>query len=372
MTNFAFRVDASLQIGTGHVMRCLTLADSLRNYGHQCHFICREQPGNLIEYIKNLGFAVHILPIIDRVNLTWDLDEIRAPYTQWLGVDLKTDANQTSLLIQSLSIGWLIIDHYALDHRWEKCIKNENAHLKIMVIDDLADRSHIATILLDQNFGRKAEDYDGLVPDNCRVLIGPKFALLRPEFARYRPESLLRRTGDKLTHLLISMGGTDNVDATTSVLRALQAAKLPCDFRLSVIMGSSAPALSRVRVLASQMAWRTEVLIDVRNMAGLMADADLAIGAGGITTWERCCLGLPSAIVETAANQEGIAELLENSGAAVAIGQLSDVDFNERVVEAIYKLIQLDTNLSISHRAAEICTGLGANLVAERIMEECK
>jgi UDP-2,4-diacetamido-2,4,6-trideoxy-beta-L-altropyranose hydrolase len=366
MKNFAFRVDASLQIGTGHVMRCLTLADALRAHGHQCHFICREQPGTLAEYIQELGFAVHILPFEE----TATLDVIHAPYTQWLGDDLTKDANQTSNLIQSLCIDWLIIDHYALDHKWEKYIQNENSRIKIMVIDDLADRPHFAAVLLDQNFGRKAEEYVGLVPDNCRLLIGPKFALLRPEFASYRPESLSRRTNRKLTHLMISMGGTDIADATSSVLLALQVADMPSDLHLSVVMGSSSPALSRVRNLASQMFWRTEVLIDVRNMASLMTNADLAIGAGGITTWERCCLGLPSAIVETAANQEGVAETLEKAGAALAIGQLSALDFDKRIVKVVSKLLKLETNCSIGLRSAELCTGHGAKLVAECLLDE--
>jgi UDP-2,4-diacetamido-2,4,6-trideoxy-beta-L-altropyranose hydrolase len=166
------------------------------------------------------------------------------------------------------------------------------------------------------------------------------------------------------------MGGTDIANATTSVLQALQVADMPSDLHLSVVMGSSAPALSRVRVLASQMYWRTEVLIDVRNMASLMTNADLAIGAGGITTWERCCLGLPSAIVETAANQEGVAEVLEKAGAALAIGQLSALDFGERVVKAVSELLKLETNCRLGLRSAELCTGLGANLVAECLMKE--
>jgi len=366
MKNFAFRVDASLQIGTGHVMRCLTLADALRAHGHQCHFICREQPGTLAEYIQELGFAVHVLPFEEKAAL----DVIDAPHIQLLGINLTKDADQTFNLIKSLNIDWLIIDHYALDHKWEKYIKNKNSRIKIMVIDDLADRPHFAAVLLDQNFGRKAEDYVGLVPDSCRLLIGPKFALLRSEFASYRPDSLSRRTNSKLKHLVISMGGTDIADATSSVLQALQVADMPSDLHLSVVMGSSAPALSRVRVLASQMLWRTEVLIDVRNMASLMTTADLAIGAGGITTWERCCLGLPSAIVETATNQEGIADILEKAGAALAIGQLSAMEFDKRVVTVVSKLLKLETNCQIALRSAELCTGHGAKIVAECLLEE--
>jgi UDP-2,4-diacetamido-2,4,6-trideoxy-beta-L-altropyranose hydrolase len=361
-----FRVDSSLNIGTGHAMRCLSLAAVLEAHGHKCDFICRDQPGNLYEYIIDQGFIVHIMPYEE----TSILNVIEATYTQRLRLDLKKDAIQTSFMIKTLSIDWLIVDHYELDYDWERYIQKEHPSIKIMVIDDLANRPHLALILLDQNFGRTAEDYVGLVPESCKLLIGPKYALLRPEFASHRAEALSRRSSGGLSHLMISMGGTDIVDSTSAVLKALQVSDIPRDLQLSVVMGSSAPALSSVKALASQMFWRTEVLIDVRNMASIMANADLAIGAGGITTWERCCVGLPSAIVETAANQEGVGDVLEKVGAAIAIGQLCAVDFGNRVVKAVSKLLEPETNCRLGLRSAELCAGLGANLVAERLFEE--
>ena len=182
---------------------------------------------------------------------------------------------------------WLVMDHYALDARWMRAACP--AGTRRMVIDDLADRPHDCDLLLDQNLGHIASDYDGLVPDSCTRLMGPRYALLRPEFAERRAAALAARADRGLQTLMISMGGIDAPDATSTVLGALRDAPLPLGLRISVIMGARAPALETVRALAQSMPRPTEVAVDVDDMAARMAAADLAIGAGGGTTWERCC-----------------------------------------------------------------------------------
>jgi len=267
-----------------------------------------------------------------------------------------------------MDLDWLVADHYALDSRWERAVCRCNA--KLLVIDDLADRPHDCDLLLDQNLGRRAEDYDGLVPDHCTYLIGPEYALLRPEFAELRGEALIAREGRSLQSLMISMGGTDAADATSTVLEALREAPLPEDLQISVVMGSSAPALEIVRNIAPGMPWPTEVAVDVDDMAERMAAADLAIGAGGSTTWERCCLGLPAIIIETAGNQAGAAASMANDRAALIPKPLSAPDFAQSLGAVLAEASDSLNLAGLSEAAAGICDGEGAARVTYRVTGE--
>jgi UDP-2,4-diacetamido-2,4,6-trideoxy-beta-L-altropyranose hydrolase len=323
--NIVFRADASLQIGTGHIMRCLTLADALKATGAICKFICREHPGNLISQIRLRGFDVFVLPAGGDALVTDDLTNAeQSSYEAWLGVNWVTDADQSTVGAGETAVHWLIVDHYALDARWEGTLRP--LCRKLMVIDDLANRQHDCDLLLDQNLGRKAAEYGQLVPDGCKVLVGPNYALLRPEFFALREDSLTRRTTNpQLKHLLICMGGVDQPDATGKVLEALKNCSLPADLRITVVMGEHAPWLDRVRLLARQVTQPTEVKVNVSNMAQLMAESDLAIGAAGGTSWERCCLGLPAIVIVLADNQRDGAHALEQRGCVKIIDQLTDL-----------------------------------------------
>jgi len=216
-------------------MRCLTLADELRARGAECHFISRMLPGHLGALIERRGFAVSLLDAPSGDALSFD----STAHAKGAGVTWEQDLAETRELVTFAD--WLIVDHYSFDYRWQKGLADRAK--RIMVIDDLADRQHFAALLLDQNLGRKETDYDGLVPNECNRLIGLGFALLRPEFGRQRNQSLQRRMNGELSHLLISMGGTDAIDATSAVLRVIHKARLPKRLRLSVVMGSKAPAL---------------------------------------------------------------------------------------------------------------------------------
>jgi UDP-2,4-diacetamido-2,4,6-trideoxy-beta-L-altropyranose hydrolase len=326
-TKILFRVDASLRIGTGHVMRCLTLADALRAEGAQCIFICREHPGNFIAQIRQRDFSVHVIPLgTDKHATDERAVEYASTYESWLGVDWVTDAEQSIVSAGETAIDWLIVDHYALDARWERVLRP--LCRKLMVIDDLANRQHDCDLLLDQNLGREASDYSQLVPDACKVLAGPNYALLRPEFPALRENSLTRRsTNPQLKHILISMGGVDQADATGKALEALMECSLPADLRITVVMGEHAPWLHRVKLIASRVTHPMEVKVNVRNMAQLMAQSDLAIGAAGGTSWERCCLGLPAIVVVLADNQRDGGHALEQRGCVKLIDQLTDLPY---------------------------------------------
>jgi UDP-2,4-diacetamido-2,4,6-trideoxy-beta-L-altropyranose hydrolase len=352
-----FRTDASLDIGTGHVMRCLTLAEALRQRGAHCSFICRSHPGNLINELRQRGFNVVELPYESNWTGT---DSTQPVYAVWLGADWKADAEQTKVGAGETAIDWLIVDHYAIDARWERALASYCR--KLMVIDDLADRPHSCDMLLDQTFGRDTGDYHCLVPDDCRLLCGSQYALLRPEFATLRPYSLQRRVQPVLRELLITMGGVDKDNATGQVLASLLACPLPAECRITVIMGTTAPWLDKVRKQAQEMPWPTRVLVGVSDMAQLMAESDLAIGAAGATSWERCCLGLPTIMLVLAENQGKIAKGLERSGGVKLIehGQNTETQLREELLQLVGNPSQLT---HMSDCAAIVVDGSGVDVV---------
>ncbi|MCK9246265.1 MAG: UDP-2,4-diacetamido-2,4,6-trideoxy-beta-L-altropyranose hydrolase [Anaerolineaceae bacterium] len=312
----AFRTDASVQIGTGHVMRCLTLADELTRQGHECRFVCREHEGHLGDLIAGNGYGLTLLPAHSDNEL--DTKDSRSDnYTLWLGVPWQQDARQTLDALTSWQPDWLVVDHYALDAEWERALADGVG--SIMVIDDLANRCHECTLLLDQNLGRVASDYDGLLPVDCQRLIGPGYALLRPEFANLRERSLNRRKQPELKRILVSLGGVDRTNVTGQVLDALSESALPTSTELDIIMGAAAPYLEEVRQQVAELPFKATVNVGVTDMAERMCLTDLSIGAAGGTSWERCCLGLPVVLVVLAENQVAGATALETCGAAVKI-----------------------------------------------------
>lgn len=365
----AFRTDASLQMGSGHVMRCLTLADALKAQGAQCHFISREHSGNLLEVIRQRGYGVTGLPaLLSQPSDATDAIPTLA-HAAWLGCDWQTDAQQTHAILSTLQPNWLVVDHYALDQRWE--VAMQPYCQKLMVIDDLADRTHSCDLLLDQNLGRQPQDYINLVPTTCQVFTGPYYALLRPEFAALRDYSLKRRANSqqKIRELLITMGGVDMPNATGQVLQALKASPLPIDCHITVVMGSTAPWLAQVRELVEKMPWPTSVLVNINDMAQRMADSDLAIGAAGSTSWERCCLGLPTLMVVLADNQKEVAVHLEKTGSA------NYLVINDQLPKQIKYRLQYFLNKSqrlrkMSIKASEITSGQGVEHVVALIADD--
>lgn len=351
----AFRTDASLQIGTGHVMRCLTLADGLRERGSRCTFICRPHSGHLLDMIAQRGHHAVALPNVESTTKHMSADPLHAAC---LGTDWQTDAQQTREALRAEGVDWLVVDHYALDHCWEQTLRPFCQNL--MVIDDLADRPHDCDVLLDQNLGRSSQDYGGLLKPHTATFIGPQYALLRPEFAQLRSQSLARRTQPQLKHLLMTMGGVDKDNATGQVLQALTTCHLPPDLRITVVMGPHAPCLADVQQQAAQMPWPTQVLVGVKTMAKLMSDSDLCIGAAGGTSWERCCLGLPTLLLVLADNQLPGAQALAKVGAALALGNVKNLSqvFEEHMQNPAS--LQLK---SLALAAAAVADGLGVQRI---------
>ncbi len=354
-----FRADASLRIGSGHVMRCLTLAATLQRHGAGIHFLCRDLPGHLGARIEQAGHRLTLLPAPagDCVPVP------DAPaHAAWLGVSAEEDARDCAEALASLEVDWLVVDHYALDQRWERALRDRVG--AILAIDDLADRHHDVDLLLDQNLGRCPEDYHGLLPALATPLTGPRFALLRAEFARWRQVALARRGARLPERILVSLGGTDPDNVTSAVLAALSSAPLPSSIRVDVIMGATAPGLVEVRERAAALPFECTVEVDITDMARRLCDADLAIGAAGGSAWERCCLGLPTWMVVLADNQRPGARALAAAGAAVIVG-----DIAERPLRVgLPALDDAADLLRMSRAASALCDGLGAERVARQMI----
>lgn len=342
-------------------MRCLTLADALRERGAHSTFICRPHAGHLLDLIQQRGHAAIALAPAD------DVYSVPAYpcHAKWLGTDWASDAAQTQQTLGDQVVDWMVVDHYALDCRWEQTLRPHAR--RIMAIDDLADRPHDCDLLLDQNLGRQAKDYVGLLSSHTHTLIGPTYALLRAEFAQWREHSLRRRAQPHLKNLLITMGGVDQANATGQVLDALTRCELPTDLHVTVVMGPTAPWLAQVQAQATAMPRPTQVLAGVSNMAQLMAESDLCIGAAGGSAWERCALGLPTLLLTLAANQHSGAMALQSHEAAWIA---ADVQQLMTQMSALFeKNTQTVALQNMSQAAAKLATGNGASQVVELLLE---
>ena len=363
-----FRCDAALHIGAGHVMRCLTLANALREQGAKTVFVCRAHTGHLEDFIIAQGHECFLLPAANNpvtkklIAKQPDVNNT-PPHAAWLGESWQTDAEQTQQLLTGRHFDWLVVDHYALDAKWEHAVRVCTD--RIMVIDDLADRQHDCDLLLDQTLGRTAVGYSAWVPAACRLLTGASYALLRPEFIQWRACSLARRHPQPaLTQLLINLGGVDNSNLTGNVLEIVNTIDLPTDLEITVVMGMTAPHLAEVETLARQMPVKTQVKVNVSNIAELMANSDLAIGAAGTTSWERCCLGLPTLLFVLAPNQMDSASALQTAGAVMLIKTLDDL------AGAVRTVCESPTILAtMSHAAAGLVRGDGVTTVVSKVKE---
>lgn len=295
--NIVIRTDSSIEIGTGHVMRCLTLAKQLKRLGANVTFVCRNLKGNSIKYLQSEEFEVFIISSTELEVKDFNLVE-----ENWI-----YDVKETISLTKDLEIDLVVVDHYSLDKHWEGVIKGVTN--KILVIDDLANRSHDCDILLDQNYYLDMEErYKGLVPESCLLMLGPEYVLLRDEFIEVA-RNPRHRTG-KVENLLIFFGGTDPTGETAKTLKSIK--RMNYLFKnIDVVVGSANPNRDEINMLCNTMT-NTHFHCQINNMAKLMWKADLSVGAGGSATWERCLLGLPSIVIITAENQRELTEVLNN------------------------------------------------------------
>lgn len=296
------RTDASVAIGTGHLMRCLTLATALREQGAELAFVCRGLLENCTDLIIGQGFPVFHLPAISRFDPLLDADQtVVTPFF-------------------SRRPDWLIVDHYGLGMEWESrlrpCVR------RLMVIDDLANRAHECDVFLDQNLSSDLrQQYDNLLPHGCRKFIGPRYTLLRDEFIEARRN--LRERNGTVKRVLVFFGGSDPTNETEKALLALKQLNR-ANLDIDVVIGSANQNGFRIRSLSATMP-NVTFHCQIANMAALMSLADLAIGAGGTTMWERCFLGLPALIIVVAANQSKPALAAKNAGLVFLAGNSEEI-----------------------------------------------
>jgi UDP-2,4-diacetamido-2,4,6-trideoxy-beta-L-altropyranose hydrolase len=324
-----FRTDASHDIGSGHVMRCASLAAALRALGDEVLFCCRDHPGAMMDWLKDRGFAVK------RIGAN-DAAETRAA---------------------SAAADWLVVDHYELDSDWEKAA---NGAARLLAIDDLG-RDHACNLLLDQNYDNPLHR-QYRVPEGCETLLGPHYALVRPEFAQHRQASLAR-SRDTIARVLIFMSGGDTQNETGKALQGFAQSRYRA-VAVDVVIGSSALHAAEIAAACAALP-RAKLHVQTPHMARLMTEADLMLCAAGSTTWERCTLGVPALLTILADNQLHIAESLAKNGAHQNLG------WYDRVTAADYAAA-LDAvtpaKLSAMSRAsAAICDGQGIARVVDRL-----
>lgn len=355
----AFRVDSSLEIGSGHLMRCLTLARSLSEKGTGIFFICRDLDGNISRLVEDAGFNLCLLD---------NKKEVLCPnsigYEKWLGTHWSIDSHDTQeALKQTGVVDWIIVDHYALDKNWETQLREYAKG--IFIIDDLANRPHDCNILLDQNFYSDPDNrYIGLVYTNTKLLLGPSFALLRKEFKMQR--ELLRERDGSIKNIMVFFGLNDNTNETQKTLQALLSAKTE-GIEMNIILGTNNPNKDKIEQISNGHS-NIKCLSKVTNMSELMSKADLFIGAGGTTTFERCCLGLPSLVITVAENQVKAIKDMHEAGFLHYLGYTAKVS-EQHILDTINHLLNnADQLKKYSEKASSLVDGSGTEKCTDIIL----
>ena len=354
-----FRADASRRIGTGHVIRCLTLARVLKERGAQCAMLQRRHEGNLIDLARKNGldaFELAAPPIADHPIADED-------YAGWLGVTMRTDAKESREALGKNACDWLVVDHYSLDESWEQAMRGHAE--RILVIDDLANRFHDCDVLVDQNYYRAGiARYQDLLPDSARILTGPRYALLGERYRSHRPE---QPPNEKvIERILVYYGGVDPTNETARALRVLSQPEFS-EIAVDVVVGFSNPHRSEIEQLIAQRP-STRLHGQQNDLVDLMLRADLTLGAGGTTTWERCCLGLPSVVTTIAANQVRYNLELARDGVIAYAGDSSDLT-DQRLAATIGPLIKHPHMAAdLARNSWRLVDGWGAVRIAEQLM----
>lgn len=353
--NIAFRTDASSQIGSGHFMRCLALADELKLSGQQISFISRNLPSYLIELLMARGIEYRPLS----AGAVQSMPD-KLAHSSWLGTSQTVDAHLTVGVLSHQSFDWVVVDHYSLDQCWESIVRK--ACKKLMVIDDLADRKHDCDILLDQNYYPEMQHrYADKVPSHCRLLLGPTYALLREEFRIFRKQ--IKPRAGNVFRILVFFGGTDINNYTGFVIDAL--ASLNINQQVDVVIGCQHPKREYIEQICLEYGYVCHV--QTAHMAELMAKADLAIGAGGSASWERCCLGLPSLLLAIANNQIEIAKAINSINACVYI-EINEKNILTSVQKAITDLLDAPSKIhNLSKQALSLVDGNGVFKVCKEL-----
>ncbi len=352
--HICFRVDSSDKIGTGHVMRCLTLADELGKAGHDILFICSDLTGNIGSFIKKKGYNIHLFRHHEKSQ-----DKLTPLTFNW-----KMDVDKTITVLKEVTyqVDWLIIDHYEISENWEVMIRPFVK--KIMVIDDLANRKHDCDILLDQMYGETGERYKGLLSPHCKGLFGINYALLRSQFREHKKKHFVFNKNKVTIHVFF--GGNDHKNYTGKFCKILLE-NFP-QFNLKAVVGANYLHLDCLNELKNQYDKRFQWKQNLENMAAYMAECDLSIGAAGTTTWERACVGLPSAYLSIHNNQKDILKTLEKRGFCVFLGDADTIE-NHYFVKLTKQFINDENRIiEIYKKCNQSVDGLGTQRIIKTLL----
>ena len=351
-----FRVDSSTQIGAGHLIRCLALAEDMLERKMSVSFICRNLPGNFIKFLR-----AKKIPVILLSSSIISPKKSSNKYFEKPFLLQKEDALETISALNNLRPDWLIVDHYEIDIVWEQIMRSYCSHL--MVIDDLVSRQHDCDILLNQNNTlTDYKSYKNLVPLACRVLLGPSFALLRKEFQILRQKKIIKN--EFLQRFLVFFTAGNDQGETLKAMNGL--AIFSKAKQVNIVIGKENPDIIAIKSMCSLQKWGLHCQIDY--MPKLIAEADFVIGSGGSSNWERCALGVPALIVILAENQVNIAKTLVASGAVINLGwnaNLQAIDYAKSLNAITARQI-----ISMAEKAYQLVDAKGAERVVEMLADK--
>lgn len=357
----AFRVDASDKMGSGHFMRCLTLANVLKHGGHNCKFLFQSLPEIFIDRLKELGHQ--FICLRDLMNNTKNdciNSEPKLSHSQWLESSQLADAAAVRKALKDERFEWMIVDNYALDALWEREISASVQN--IMVIDDLADRNHTCQLLLDQNFYIDGKSrYDELLSSQTRCLMGPQYALLMPDYAELHKLTKPRKT---IQNVLIYFGGADRHNMTGKCLNALSELNMQ-NIEFHVIVPIMSAHIDKIKKTSDEYR-NVHLKYNLKSLAPLLAECDFAIGAIGATSWERLCLGVPTLAITTGLNQRSTAADLHTAQLINLLGKAEDVNHHD-IAREFEKYTNGYDIAPWSKKCLDVCDGIGANRVAKML-----
>ena len=375
--NILIRVDASLKIGSGHVMRCLTLAKQLRYDGANVIFVCREHQGHMQTKIEENAFICLLLSNEEsaKISIESEIDS-ETEYLSWLGCSLEKDVEQTIKIAKEYSdkylmnnqYDWIVCDHYAIDKSWHQLARKFTK--KILVIDDLANRKYDCDVLLDQTFLCENDKYENKINSDTYRLYGTDYALLGSDYSDLRTDGLLqkRQLICQPTKILVFMGGSDKVNWTIRVLNTLNTVNLSSSYlkqlSIDIVIGSQYQYKVELSSLITTSELKISLLENINNMAERIADADIAIGAGGGSSWERCCLALPTLTCVVADNQRELSAKLESFGAIIVWE--TEKELKRKLTDIFIESNRLS---EMSLASSKVCDGRGTKRVSKIVFE---
>lgn len=362
MKKVVFRVDSGSHIGIGHLMRCLTLAYEFKTQGLDIFFITK----------NHKGFAESIIPsdytvfVIDGgVAADLPLDQ-KNNYQSWLGESWESDLRKTNELLKKLGeVDLVVIDHYSLDDRYEKQLFCK----KILIIDDLMNRKHSCDYLLDQNTSADIKAYGILMDKKTQFFLGPDYALLKRDFLAFRKVSIERRSKNtEIIKVLVFFGGGDVGSDCIKLAKSLTSKELD-QYEFTFILNEAHSTYPELLLWSNRHSKSVKLFSFVKNMAELMSEHDFFIGAGGSTSWERICLGIPSAIIAVAENQIKIGESLNALKLACYLGEGKNITSSSW--RSFFENELTDTNhfQEMSERGLKTIDGNGAFNLANAVRE---